>query len=214
MKSIYFALTFLLLINYTAKAQESDIPDYRNKRESFKKLLDKDLRSDLACFALGALDEAVSKQPLAQMPIADYKSNFIRFEGDKIAVIITAGDFDKTKHKLLYYDEKYLTKIDNKPFFATRPGDVPKKAIEAVTVIFGRDTIHLPATAFNDLYEPVFCKANTGSNTAKCNTAVYFSNDKNRMYIYMLSSDGSNGYEVTWVLQNKLYVRRVVDYGF
>ena len=191
-----------------------DIPDFRNKRESFKKLLDKDLRNDLASFALGALDEAVSKQPLAQLPIADYKNNFIRFEGDKVTITITAGEFDKAKHKLLYYDEKYLIKIDNKPYFAVKPGAMPKKTIEAVTVSIGRDTIHLPATAFNDLYEPIFCKANSGTSTAKCNAAVYYSNDKSRLYIYMLSSDGSNGYEVTWVIQNKQYTRRVVDYGF
>ena len=30
----------------------------------------------------------------------------------------------------------------------------------------------------------------------------------------MLNSDGKNGYEVTWVLQDKKYLRRVIDYGF
>lgn len=193
---------------------QDDIPDYRNKRESFKKLLDKDLRSDLACFALGALDEAVSKQPLKQMPIADYKKSQIRFEEDDISVIITSADFDKAKHKLLFYDEKYLTKIDSKPYFATKLGGMPKKMIESVAVIFGMDTVHLPATAFSDLFDPIFCQANAGTNTAKCNTAVYFSRDSSRLYIYMLSSDGTNGYEVTWVIQNKQYFRRVVDYGF
>jgi len=213
MMRINWVLLFSVLVSLSAYSQD-DIPDYRNKRESFKKMLEKDIRSDLARFALGGLDEAISKDALSQMEVLDYSSNSIKFGSGNVTVTIVSGNFDKAKHKLLYYDEKYLIKIDNKAFYAIKPGDIPKKTIESVTVTFGRDTLRLPATTFNDLYEPVFCKANTSSNTSKCNSAVYLSADKRKIYIYMLNSDGSNGYEVTWVIQDKQYLRRVVDYGF
>jgi hypothetical protein len=29
-----------------------------------------------------------------------------------------------------------------------------------------------------------------------------------------MHSDGAGAYEVTWVIQNKKYLRRIVDYGY
>jgi len=209
------ALILLMIISFASYAQDDDIPDYRSKKDLYKKITDKDLRSDLAAFTLSSLDEALAKEPLPQLPLIEYKNDLIRFAGDNVAVTIVAGTFDKTKHKLLYYDEKYLTKIDIKPFFSSKLGATPVRTIQSVTVVVGSDTIHLPDAAFSDLYDPMFCQGNTNSNTAKCNTAVYLSKDGRKIYIYMLnSSDTKNGYEVTWVIQDKIYIRRVVDYGF
>lgn len=204
-----------MMIGFVSYAQDEDIPDYRSKRDLYKKIVDKEWRSDLAAFTLSSLDEALAKEPLPQLPLIEFKPNSIHFASDKVAVTIVAGTFDKTKHKLLYYDEKYVTKIDIKPFFAAKLGAMPIKTIQSVTIVAGADTIHLPDAAYNDLYDPVFCKGNSNSNTAKCNTAVYQSKDGRRIYIYMLnSSDAKNGYEVTWIIQDKQYIRRVVDYGF
>jgi hypothetical protein len=30
----------------------------------------------------------------------------------------------------------------------------------------------------------------------------------------MLNSSGKGGYEVTWIIEDKKYLRRVIDYGF
>ena len=35
-----------------------------------------------------------------------------------------------------------------------------------------------------------------------------------KYYIYMLNGEGAGRYEVTWVIQDKHYLRRVVDWNF
>ena len=210
-----FLLLIPVMLCLSASAQNDDIPDYRGKKDFYKKITDKDLRSDLAAFTLSSLDEALAKEPLEALPLVEYKNNFIRFANSNTEVTIFAGVFDKTKQKLLFYDDKYLIKIDNKAFFSAKLGTMPQKTIASVTIVTGSDTVHLPAAAFSDLYDPIFCKGNNNSNTSQCNTAVYLSADKKRLYIYMRNStDGSSGYEVTWIIQDKQYARRVVDFGF
>ena len=124
-----------------------------------------------------------------------------------------AGKFEKEKHKLTNYNEKYLVKIDNKAFWGT-PNNIPEKTIASLLVIAGKDTVNIPATAYNDLFEPTFSYYDKTTSTQKTHDAVYLSKDGNTMYVYMINSDGKSMYEVTWVIQNKTYIRRVVDWGF
>jgi hypothetical protein len=112
----------------------------------------------------------------------------------------------------MYYDEKYLVKIDNKPFYGSF-GKLPKTTIEKVVVIMNNDTIPVPPTAYADLYNPSFTYRDA-SGTQRTLNSVYLSNDKRKVYIYMLNKDEAGSYEVTWVIQDKKYLRRVVDYGF
>jgi hypothetical protein len=207
-----FCLLIAVNIACLSFAQDENIPTYHNKKESLSKMTEQDIRADLATFTLAGVDESVGKQStLAPAPVTDYSNNFVQFSKDNLQVKIISGKFDQAKHKIQYYD-KYVTRIDNKAFYGI-DGVMPKKTIESVFVIAGRDTINIPSTAFSDLYEPVFCGPNNGGQI-KCNCAVYISNDKRRIYIYMLNSSGKGGYEVTWVLQDKQYLRRVIDYGF
>jgi hypothetical protein len=154
----------------------------------------------------------VGKQPLAYISVTNYGDDYVQFSQDNIQVKVTSGKFDKTKHKLQYYD-KYVVRIDNKPFYGI-DGQMPKKTIELIEIIFDNDTVHIPAAAFADLYEPRFCGPDQSTGKISCNTRVYLSNDKHRIYIYMLNSSGKGGYEVTWVIQDKKYLRRVIDYEF
>ncbi|HEY6975497.1 MAG TPA: hypothetical protein VH396_04370 [Chitinophagaceae bacterium] len=206
---------FCLLIAVTlvclSFAQE-DIPTYHNKRESFSKVTQQDIRTDLATFTLAGVDESVGKQmTLASVPVTDYSNDFVQFSKDNLQIKIISGKFDQSRHKIQYYD-KYVARIDNKPFYGI-DGAMPKKTIESVVVIAGRDTINVPLAAFSDLYEPRFCGPDNNGQI-KCNCGAYISNDKRRIYIYMLNSSGKGGYEVTWVLQDNQYLRRVIDYGF
>jgi hypothetical protein len=43
---------------------------------------------------------------------------------------------------------------------------------------------------------------------------VYRSADGKRIYIYMLKRETGGSYEVTWVIQDKKYLRRIIDFGF
>jgi hypothetical protein len=206
-----FCLLIAVNITCSCFAQSEDIPTYHNKRESLSKMTEKDIRADIATFTLAGVDESVGKQTtLSSIPVIDYSNDFIQFSKDNLQVKIISGKFDQSKHKIQFYDN-YVARIDNKAFYGI-DGVMPKKTIESIVAIFARDTINIPAVAFSDLYDPLFCGANNGE--IKCKCAAYISNDKRRIYIYMLNSSGKGGYEVTWVLQDKQYLRRVIDYGF
>ena len=75
-----------------------------------------------------------------------------------------------------------------------------------------KDTVAIPPAAYFDLYHPNFTYSQSGSQ--KSYNGVYVSNDKRTVYIYMLNRDDLGSYEVTWVIQDKQYLRRVVDFGF
>jgi hypothetical protein len=62
-----------------------------------------------------------------------------------------------------------------------------------------------------DLYSPEFTYSDGGTTKTRC--GVYFSKDERTMYIYMLNKEAIGKYEVTWVIQDKKYLFRVVDSG-
>lgn len=197
-------------------AQDPAFPDTRNKRESFTKIQDKTVRADIASFAMAGLDESAGKQPLRKLQMTAIGNDSIAFEGNGISVRIKSGRFDPTKHKLGYYtntetEKKYLTKINGKPFYGDY-GSMPKTTIASLTVLFGADTVAIPAEAYADLYNPIFSYNENG--VQKYINNVFLSADGKKVYIYMLKRESGGSYEVTWVIQDGKYVRRVVDFGF
>jgi hypothetical protein len=202
----------LLITCISCFAQDDDIPTYHNKWESFSKMKEQDLRSDLATFTLGGLDESMGKTPIKNIPVSNYGDNYVEFLQDNIHVKIISANFDQAKHKFQYYDQ-YVVRIDNKPFYGV-DGQMPRKKIESISVTIGNDSVQIPSTAFFDLYEPRFCGPDASTGKITCNTRVYVSNDKRKIYIYMLNSSGKGGYEVTWIIEDKKYLRRVIDYDF
>lgn len=204
---------FVLLLHLTVGsfAQNDDFPDYRSKREIFTRIMEKDIRADIASFSMGGIDESIGKLPLKTLPITAFGTDFITFAADNIQVKITSAPFDKTKHKLGFYDEKYLVKIDNKPYFGDY-GKVPKTTVSGVTVIIDKDTVAIPPAAYTDLHNPIFSFYDHG--VQKSQDKVYLSNDGHKVYVYLLKQEAGGSYEVTWVIQDKKYVRRVVDFGF
>lgn len=203
-------LCFLLgLVSVVCRAQD-DFPDFRSKRENFVKMQEKDLRSDLASFAMAGIDESTGKLPLKKIPPKEANINFISFEGNGIEATITTTPFVAASHKLKYFDEKYLVRIDNKPYYGSY-GVVPKTSIRSVTVLVNKDTVQIPEAAFADVFNPSFSYSNAGSQ--KTLDAVYLSGDNRTIYIYLLSKDTNGSYEITWVVRDKKYLRRVVDFG-
>ena len=207
MRSFVFSL--LLLSVFNAIAQD-DAPDLRSKKDNFKKVMEKDVRSDAASFTMSGIDESITKSQLPSIPVNAYSRNDIRFEGNGIQVIITAGNFEPAKHKLTYSD-KYLIKIDNKGYYG-RYTEVPRHSIASVTVVIDKDTVAIPPAAYSDLYNPAFTY--TDGSQLKTFAGVYQSTDKRKVYVYMLNRDELGSYEVTWVIQDKKYLRRIVDFGF
>jgi hypothetical protein len=200
----------LLLSGLSTLAQDLDYPDFRSKKDNFSKIREQDIRNDVASFALAALDESIGKAQLQTVPVKDFAYNFMAFQSDNIQVTIRTGVFVPTKHKLML-SEQHLLRIDNKPYYGGHYGEVPHTTIESVTVLVGKDTVVIPPTAFVDLYDPKF-SFNEGGATRTRN-AVYLSNDKHTFYIYMLNID-NGGVEYTFVIRDKQYLRRIVDFGF
>jgi hypothetical protein len=209
MRIVLFVVFILAVV--VSFGQNPDYPDYRSKKEVFSRIVEKDVRSDIASFSMGGIDESIGKLPLKSLPITELGSDHISFTDGNILVKINSVPFDKTKHKLGFFEEKYLVKIDNKPYFGDY-GKVPKTAIENVTVIIDRDTVAIPPAAYTDLYNPVFSFYDKG--VQKSQDKVYLSNDGHKVYIYLLKPEAGGSYEVTWVIQDKKYLRRVVDFGF
>lgn len=210
MRFVFFVL--FVLLNYCCQAQNDDYPDYRSKKDIFTRITEKDIRADIASYSMGGIDESMGKLPLQSLPITALNSNFISFANDNIQVSIKGGTFDPSKHKLGYYGEnKYVVKIDNKPYFGNY-GKVPNTTIENITVIIDRDTVAIPPAAYSDLYNPIFSVIDNG--VPKSNNKVYLSADGHKVYVYMLKQEAGGSYEVTWVIQDKKYLRRVVDFGF
>jgi len=205
-----FIITAIFLVSAGAGFAQ-DYPDYRGKKDLFTRIVEKDIRSDIASFSMGGIDESVGKLPLKRITVRNTGPDFISFEGEGIKATIRAVAFDKTKHKLGFYDEKYLVKIDNKGYFGGY-GKVPKTAIAELTVVINRDTIAIPAAAYSDLYNPIFTYKEGG--VEKSHNSVLVSGDGRKIYLYMLKRESGGSYEVTWVIQDKKYLRRVVDFGF
>jgi len=206
-----FILILFLIQGFMCFAQNDDFPDSRSKKDNFSKMREKELRNDLSTFTIAGIVESMGKLPLKSIPVKNYSNSFIEFEGNSVRVTVRSGIFEPAKHKLAYYDEKHLVRIDNKPYFGNY-GKIPGRTIESVTVIIDKDTVSIPPAAFSDLYNPTFLQKDA-SGALKSFNGVYLSPANRAVYIYMLNKENKGSYEVTWVIQDKKYLRRVVDFG-
>ncbi len=91
-------------------------------------------------------------------------------------------------------------------------GTVPITYVSNIILTVGGDTVNIPPAAYADIYNINFTYADKG--TQRSTNGVYRSKDGHRIYIYVFSKDNKGSYEVTWVIQDKQYLRRVLDYGF
>ena len=210
------ALLILLSFSLSAFSQDREFPDYRSKKEMFVRVQEKDIRADMASFAIGGMDESFGKGTLTSLPITQYNQDGITFSGNhvggkNIQVTIKAGVFDPGKNKIKYY-EKHVVKINDKPYFGNY-GELPRTTIKEITVVIDKDTITIPSSAFADIYDPVFTYSDKSGQTKSYNN-VFISPDGHRIYVYLLNRGGDGNYEATWVIRDKQYVRRVVDFGF
>ena len=201
-------LPILLLCSTFALAQDDEFRDFRNKKDNFNKISQKDVRADVSSFTMAGIDESISKLPLKNVPVKAYGTDYMTFDDGKIKVHIKTGVFDPGKHKIMM-EEKHVVKIDGKPYYGNY-GEMPRLTIESITVTIGKDTVAIPPTAFFDLYEPSFFYADK-DGSSKTRNGVFLSSDGNTIYIYMLNT-AFKGNEYTWVIQNKQYLRRVVDF--
>jgi len=205
----FFLLTGLLYSLFCSAQKNYEYTDTRKKTESFKKMQQRDIRADLAFFTMAGIDESVGKEGLKKISFHTFGPDSMKFEGNDIIAIVTTAPFDPAKHKM-DYDEKYLIKIDRRTYYGGY-GSVPKTYISRLTVTIGSDTIAIPLIAYSDLYNLNLTYNDKG--VQRTGNGIYFSKDGHKIYLYLLCKDGTGSYEVTWVIQDKKYLRRVLDYG-
>jgi len=199
-----------VLLSNVSKAQDLDFQDTRRKTESFVRLQPRNLRADVATFALAGISESVGALPLQKIPYTSFGTDSMTFQGDGIKAIIKTAPFDPAKHKLTF-DEKHLVRIDKKTYYGNY-GNIPKTYISEVTMLIGNDTVLIPAAAYSDLYNLNLTYNDKG--VQRTTNAIYKSKDGHRIYWYVFSKDNTGSYEVTWIIQDKKYLQRVLDYGF
>jgi hypothetical protein len=205
----YFLVVMLCSVATGFAQLSDDVPDTRSKKESFLKIGQKDIRAEVASFAMGGIEESVGKQELNKIPFTAKGSNFMKFEGANIKASVTTAPFEPARHKL-DYDEKYLIKIDRKTYYGGYP-NLPKTQISSVTLIIDKDTVVIPPVAYFDLYNLNLGYLDKKGNERSTN-GIYISKDNHTVYFYLFSKDDSGSYEVTWVIRDKKYLRRVLDY--
>jgi hypothetical protein len=206
-----FIIFLSLLYGFSCSAQRFyDFQDTRKKNESFAKFPKNEIRADLATFTLSGIDEAVGKDELQKIPFTTFGDAFMNFEGGDIKASIKLSPFDKSKHKL-DYDEKYLIRIDRKTYYGDY-GNMPRTYISNITLLIGNDTVSIPPAAYADIYNLNLTYTDKG--TLRSRNGIYKSKDGSRIYLYVFCKNNSGSYEVTWIIQNKIYLRRVLDYGF
>lgn len=200
---------FILLSGLTTLAQ--DLPDYRKKNESYARLPKTEIRGDLATFTMSGIDESVGKAQLPKIAHNASGLDSMTFDADGIKAEIRTGNFDQSKRRL-DYDEKTLIKIDKKPYYGNY-GKIPKIYISRLTLMIGKDSIIIPPAAYADLFNPSLTYLDkTGIQRSR--NGIFRSKDGKRIYIYLFCKDTSGSYEVTWIIQDKVYLKRVLDYGF
>lgn len=200
---------FFLLVSTNVFCQ-NNFPNLHGDTETFDKLKNKTLRSELAVFTDAGSAMIKNNVRLTEIPLKKYSETYSLFELDSVKFKIVIGKFNKTAHKIGYINGE-VYKIDNKSFYGT-DGELPKNQINSISVIIGLDTIKIPKMAYNDLYEPslTWKERNETIGTLR----IYSSLDRKRFYIYMENSDGAGFYEATLIIREKKYIGRVVDAGF
>ena len=209
-------VTAFLLYSFNSIAQEVQKPkknyeyqDTRKKTESFAKL-PADIKAELSTFTFSGIDVGIKKEPLPKISYSSIGNDFITFDTSDIKVKITTAPFVVGKHKM-DYDEGYLIRIDRKTYYGNY-SVVPKTYISNMQIIMGKDTVVIAPVAYVDLYNLNFAYADKG--TQRTTNGIYRSANPHRLYLYLFCKDNTGSYEVTWIIYDKKFVRRVLDYGF
>lgn len=191
------------------------VTHFDRQKEGFFYLADSIIASELASFNFaGPVYRQKPSEPLVVFSVQDVRANSVRFEFQKNSVYIETGRFRPGNHRLQYFKRSaYLHKIDGRYFWGI-DGKVPQRRINSLQVEIDGSAVRIPVSAFNDIFEPNLCIRMFITGRVECETAVFASNDGERVYIYMRNGTIPNLYEITWIFRNGKYIGRVIDYAY
>lgn len=94
-------------------------------------------------------------------------------------------------------------------------GDVPDKKLDSIFVVtHSHYRVEFPKGAFQGLLQNNSCSFTANGKKENFYSPYYrafYSQDKKRLYIYMLGGADQNKYEVTWIIINDKFYARVID---
>lgn len=199
----------LVLILFTVQAFAQNYTDTRKDRESFKKLHPAEVRSEVAFFTFGGVTESARAPELPAITPTAISKDSIVIDGNGMYAKVKLAPFEPEKHKIYYdVDDKTPIKIDKKTYYGDY-GRMPLTYIESIVLVVDGDTVAIPESAYRDLMNMKFTYVNNGQEMSK--DAVFTSN-KGRVYLYLFSNNRTGPYEVTYIIQDKKYQRRVLNY--
>lgn len=214
MKDCFF-IKFILVLGltlFTFQLFSQEITDTRRDRESFRKFRIPELRTDLASFTFGGITESTLAPKLKKISPAIITKDSLVIEGDGIFAKVLLKPFDPSAHRINYdFDEKTPIRIDKRAYYGDY-GIMPLSSVASITMVVDGDTIDIPQMAYSDLMNMNFTYVSNGTKLTA--DAVYISKDGKNIYLYLFSNNRKGNYEVTYIISDKKYLRRVLDYDF
>lgn len=204
----------ILTLTFTTACLSSfsqDITDTRRKTESFKKLHPPEVRADVASFTFAGISESAQAPELKKISPDIITADSMVIRGDGLYARVLLEPFDPKAHKIIYDDEaeKIPIKIDRRTYYGDY-GSMPRTTVGSIIFVDGGDTIPIPPAAYSDLMNMHFGYMSSG--VARTRNGLFISKDGKRKYLYLFSRGSRSGYEVTFIFQDKQYLRRVIDY--
>jgi hypothetical protein len=194
---------------------QSSWQDSKIARESFYSLPEGILKEEISLFAIrgGSLaDENKLTKSLLTIPLVNSNDSVAEFLRQGLFVRIERTAFSPVDYQPSGHDtanaDLYLAK--NHPFLG-QSGDFPHTRISLIKVQLHGHEVVIPKLQYRLLLDPNFCLEDPRLNFRECYAFVYSSPDKRRIYLYMRNGDSSASYEVTWVIENGEFLRRVFD---
>ena len=125
--------------------------------------------------------------------------------------------FEKGKHQLHLADTTYKmvnnkktidrvfikNRIDGERSFGN-DGEVPKKEIKSIRIVWNKKTLLIPKSAYKNLFELEHCSEFMPAE-------AYLSKTKKYLFVYLNGSIGGGIYAVKWVFDRKAYVTRIIS---
>ena len=182
-----------LIVSFTMLFIQTCIGQNRAVNEkSFIRLHDEIVKKEIALFTIQGSStvkaDSLCKIKLQKIPLKKCSDEFAFFEKGNI------------------YDNEIMIDI------ASEKQNSETK-IKEIRLLYGRyELLILPDSAITGIYDLKFCEKYTKKGRpVESNCKAFRSEDKRRVYIYMINGRGENRYEVTWVIQDSKYYTRVID---
>jgi hypothetical protein len=213
-----FILSYLIQANPTTFQQ-----DFKVFKESLMYVDDSIVKKEVAFFSIVGRytlkPKPYAKSQVNEIKVSNFTDSSSTFSTKEFTIYLSSTKFDTAGHRIMQDSTDWpLLEIDSVLSFGTFT-NIPKSKIKSVEYIFNNQRISLPERAIAGVYEPNFAFYNNKGERLKSLTEypqtalckVFQSLDKKRIYIHMQNSDAMSAYEITWVIQNNKYLRRIID---